>query len=232
MHCVSTVKYQICINGELIDSFTPMNGIRQGDPLSPYLFVLCVEKLSHITFDLAQKGSWKAVKSSQSGPMVSYLFFVDDLILFAEASVKQARIMKDCLELFCQASGQIVNYDKSVIFCFPNTPKEVAKEISCFCDSPQTSNLGKYLGMPLLHTRGTHATYKKLLDRVHSWFWKGKLLSYARCATLIQSVTSSIPIYAMQTTKLPMSVCDELDWLNRNFFWGGSEKRTKVHLCQ
>ncbi|KAI5343240.1 hypothetical protein L3X38_011116 [Prunus dulcis] len=56
MHCVSTVKYQICINGKLTNSFTPMNGIRQGGPLSPYLFVLCVEKLSHIIFDLVQKG--------------------------------------------------------------------------------------------------------------------------------------------------------------------------------
>lgn len=53
-----------------------------------------------------------------------------------------------------------------------------------------------------------------------------------RSPTLIQAVTSSIPIFAMQTTKLPVSVCDELDRLNRIFFWGGSEKRTKVHLCQ
>ncbi|KAI5339865.1 hypothetical protein L3X38_019138 [Prunus dulcis] len=180
----------------------------KGTPYPPTCVVLCVEKLSHIIFDLVQKGCWKAVKSSQSGHVVSHLFFADDLILFAEAYVKQAQIMKGCLEIFCQASGQIANYDKSAVFGSPNTPKEVAKEISCICGSPQTSDLGKYLGMPLLHTRGTHATYKKLLDRVHSRLasWKGKLLSYAGRATLIQAVTSSIPIYAMQTTKLPWNL--------------------------
>lgn len=79
MSYVSYVKYQICVNGELTDSFTPSNEIRQGDPLSPYLFVLCVKKLFHIIFDSVQKGFWKPVKASQSGLVVSHLFFVDDL---------------------------------------------------------------------------------------------------------------------------------------------------------
>ncbi|CAL8168851.1 unnamed protein product [Prunus armeniaca] len=234
MSCVSTVKYQICINGELTESFQPKSGIRQGDPLSPYLFVLCIEKLSHIIFEDVRMGKWRPVKSSQAGPAVSHLFFADDLVLFAEATSNQARVLKNCLEVFCQASGQTVNFDKSAIFCSPNTCKEIAKEISCICGSPLTEDLGRYLGMPLLHSRIDKRTYSSLIDKVHKRLaaWKGKFLSLAGRATLIQSVTSAVPVYAMQTAKLPTSVCDALDKLNRNFFWGGSEKRSRVHLCQ
>ncbi|BBH09066.1 hypothetical protein Prudu_021464 [Prunus dulcis] len=232
--CVSTVRYQICMNGELTDQFLPKNGIRQGDPLSPYLFVMCIEKLSHLIEDSVKKGVWKPVKSSQSGPAVSHLFFADDLVLFAEANSTQARVLKSCLERFYNASGQTVNYDKSVVFCSPNTRKETAKEVSLICGSPLTEDLGKYLGMPMLHSRITKLTYGSLIDKVHKRLasWKSKFLSLAGRATLIQAVTSAVPIYAMQTSKLPISVGHELDKLNRNFFWGGREKKLKIHLCQ
>ncbi|CAL8164027.1 unnamed protein product [Prunus armeniaca] len=108
MNCVQSVRYQINVNKELTAPFSPMNGIRQGDPLSPYLFVLCIEKLSHIICDAVSKKKWRPMKSSQSGPAISHLFFADDLVLFVEASANQAKIMKSCLDLFCSASGQVV----------------------------------------------------------------------------------------------------------------------------
>lgn len=88
------------MNGEVIESFTPGSGICQGDLLSPYLFVLCIEKLSHIVLEADSNKRWKLVKASQSGPTVSHLFFANDLILFAESSSKQARVMKHCLDKF------------------------------------------------------------------------------------------------------------------------------------
>ncbi|VVA32958.1 Hypothetical predicted protein, partial [Prunus dulcis] len=101
------------------------------------------------------------------------------------------------------AFGQTMNFAKSAIFCSPNTCKMVAKEIGAICGSPITENLGKYLGMPLLHSRVTKATYNGLLDKVQSRLaaWKRKCLSLAGRATLIQAVTSSIPVYTMQTVK-------------------------------
>ncbi|CAL2229209.1 unnamed protein product [Prunus armeniaca] len=76
---------------------------------------------------------------------------------------------------------------------------EVAKEISFICGSPLTENLGKYLGMPMLHSRITQTTYGGLVDKVHSRLasWKSKLLSLAGRSTSIQAVASTIPIYTM-----------------------------------
>lgn len=165
MHCVTSTSFQISFNGELTDSFKAQRGIRQGDPLSPYIFVLCMEKLSHLIHTAVSVHRWKPVKASQSGPKVSHLFFADDLMLFAEASTTQADTLKECLDLFCSLSGQAVNYDKSLIFCSPNTNKHLASDISRICGSPTTNNLGKYLGMPLVHSRINKHTYATILTK-------------------------------------------------------------------
>ncbi|CAL9031736.1 unnamed protein product [Prunus brigantina] len=70
-----------------------------------------------------------------------------------KASTKQAQIMRECLEKFCSVSGQAVNFDKSAIFCSPNTGNVLAQDISRICGSPLTENLGNYLGMPILHNK-------------------------------------------------------------------------------
>ena len=219
MSCISSASFQVILNGDLSEKFASGSGIRQGDPLSPYIFVLCMEKLSHLIQSAIEIGAWKPIRSSQNGPLVSHLFFADDLILFAEASCSQARILKQCMDRFCELSGQSVNFDKSKLFCSPNTDKKLAKDISAICGSPLTGDLGKYLGMPLIHSRVSKNTYSDLVDKVQSRLagWKSKILNIAGRVTLIQAVNSSIPVYAMQTAKLPISTAMTLDKLNRDF---------------
>lgn len=101
------------LNGDLSKAFSADRGVRQGGPLSPYIFVLCIEKLSHLIQTSAEIGQWKPIKSSQHGPLVSHLFFANDLILFAEASTSQARVLKKVVDSFCKLPGQSVNFDKS-----------------------------------------------------------------------------------------------------------------------
>ncbi|KAM5551745.1 hypothetical protein ABKV19_026542, partial [Rosa sericea] len=233
MDCVSTTSFQVCLNGELTETFRASRGIRQGDPLSPYLFVLCMEKLSHLINSTVEVGQWKPVRASGSGPFISHLFFADDLILFADASCEQARILKRCLDVFCDISGQEVSYDKSVLFCSPNTCKALAASISKICGSKLTSNLGKYLGVPLIHSKVTKRTYAPVLDKVQSRLagWKSKMLNLAGRITLIKAVTNSIPVYTMQTVRLPVSICDALDKCNREFLWGDCNGKKKIHLA-
>jgi hypothetical protein len=92
-----------------------------------------------------------------------------------------------------------------------------------------TDDLGKYLGMPLIHSRINKQTYASLLDKIQSRLssWKSKTLSMAGRLTLINYVTASIPIYSMQTARLPMSLCQDIDKVNRNFLWGDIEGKKK-----
>lgn len=136
------------------------------------------------------------------------------------------------MDEFCNLSGQTVNFDKSAIYCSPNTCHNEVKKISRVFGSPITKDLGRYLGMPLIQARITKYTYANLVDKVQNRLasWKSKHLSMAGRLTLIQAVNSSIPTYAMQTTKLPTATCSQLDKLNRNFLWGDTTEKKKIHL--
>nr|KYP38810.1 Transposon TX1 uncharacterized [Cajanus cajan] len=115
-HCISSPSMQVLWNGEALSEFTPSRGIRQGDPLSPYIFVLCMERLFHL-IDIAENHKlWKPIKLSKKGPPLSYLAFADDLILFSEATLDQAEIINTCMDLFCKSSGMKVSQEKTSLF--------------------------------------------------------------------------------------------------------------------
>lgn len=232
MHRVSSTSFQVILNGDLFDKFTAGRGVRQGEPLSPYICVLCMEKVSHLIQAAIEDGDWKPIISSQSGPLVSHLFFTNDLILFVEASPHQSRILKNRMDVLYAHFGQSVNFDKSKLYCSPNISKELAAKVSHICGSPLTNDLGMYLEMPLIHSRVSKSTYSELIDKVQSHLagWKSKYLSMASKLTLLRFVNAAIHIDAMQTAKLPISTCDTLDKLIRDFLWGDCEGKKKVHL--
>ncbi|OMO87284.1 reverse transcriptase [Corchorus capsularis] len=232
MYCVSNIDLAIIWNGEVLPAFHPQQGLRQGDPLSPYLFILVMERLSHMILERVEHKVWHPVKASRSGPMVSHLFFADDLMLFAEASEDQVNVITDVLDEFAKASGLRVSLEKSKLWFSPNVHQQKATVLSRLCGIPLAQELGTYLGVPIIHGKVSKATYQHVVDKVLRRLanWKGKVLSYAGRRTLIQSTLSSIPIYTMQTALLPASTAERLDQLNRNFLWGGDVDNSRGHL--
>lgn len=83
--CVKTISYQFCINGSLVGPIYPKRGLRQGDPLSPYLFMLCVEGMSNALDKGTEERVIHGCKISQTAPPISHLMFADDSFLFSEA---------------------------------------------------------------------------------------------------------------------------------------------------
>lgn len=96
----------------------------------------------------------------------------------------------------------------------------------------ETGDLGTYPGVPTINGRTSKRDYQYLVDRINGKLagWKSKVMSLAGRTTLVQSSTTCMPYYAMHTTKLQISTCDEIDWISRRFLWGGTKENQKIHL--
>ena len=120
MQCVRSISFLVLINGFLGEYFRPHRGLRQGDPLSPYLFVLCEEGLSSMIYQAKQAQMLRRIRITRAEPMVSHLFFVDDSIIFSRASEDKCSTIINILNTYERASGQKVNFEKSSFFFSPN----------------------------------------------------------------------------------------------------------------
>ena len=151
MSCVATTNTALLFNGSKLYSFQPSRGIRQGDPISPYLFLLCMEFLgAHIT-SMCEVRRWDKVRASRRGPSFSHVFFADDLMLFAKADRKNCEAIIEVLDNFCNLAGQKINLEKLKILLSPNVTGGRRKGICRRLGITETSNLGKYLGFPIIY---------------------------------------------------------------------------------
>ncbi|WCJ40291.1 DNAse I-like superfamily protein [Euphorbia peplus] len=234
MFCISSVSLQIMWNGSPTPPFFPSRGIRQGDPLSPYICVLCMERLAHQIEGKCRLGLWKPLCFGGNQVRLSHLFFADDLLLFAQANRSQASVIKETLQEFCNASGHKVSASKSNIFFSDNLPNRYREEVLHILDFRPTSDLGKYLGVPLIHSRITRGTYQYILDGIRGKLlgWAANTLSFAGRITLAKAVLSAIPYFSMQTACLPVYVCSKIDELIRAFLWGSTRDARKISLVK
>ncbi|KAE8732459.1 hypothetical protein F3Y22_tig00002058pilonHSYRG00012 [Hibiscus syriacus] len=231
MFCIKSSTIEPLWNGEITEILNPKQGLRQGDPLSPYLFILVMERLSHMILEREEKGLWKSFKCLRGGVKLSHLFFTDDLLLFAEAKADQMNNIRSCLHEFSRA-GVEVNLQKSKKFISPNVNSNMARDLSHLCGISLTDDLGTYLGVPIIHKRVNAGTHAPLIDKVMRKLagWKGRVLSMAGRRTLIEAVSNAIPIHTMQTAILPVVVSKKLDSLSANFLWGGDIVYAHNHL--
>ena len=127
--CVSTITTSILVNGDALEPIYPSRGIRQGDPLSPYLFIICMDYLGQLIEEKCMMKLWQPIKASQSGPDFSDLFFADDLVLFAKADYVNCSAIRDVLDEFCCLLGQTVSESKSRVYFSPNVDRDTRESL-------------------------------------------------------------------------------------------------------
>ncbi|KAL5537789.1 hypothetical protein UlMin_045385 [Ulmus minor] len=121
MTCISSACMTILLNGSPVHNFIPKRGLRQGNPLSPYLFIIAMEVLSRLIQQKVDSGLISGFKINRHTPLLHHCFFADDVFLMGKCTFNEAFQFKDCLDRFCHWSGYNLIRSLRVgrVECFP-----------------------------------------------------------------------------------------------------------------
>jgi hypothetical protein len=231
MTCVKSVKYRVRFNSIETDTILPTRGLRQGDPLSPYLFLLVAEGLSYMLKGAEERGELEGVRVCREAPVISHLLFADDSLILMHVDKKNADCLIDNLNRYCANSGQKVSEAKSSIYFSSNTEVNV-KTKACEVLNIMTESLGdKYLGLPAMVGADRSDCFRHLIDRVNSRIngWKEKLLSLGGKEILIKSIAQVVPVYAMMVFKISKNICKGITNAISQYRWGDDNEHKRIH---
>ncbi|KAL0295721.1 UNVERIFIED_CONTAM: Retrovirus-related Pol polyprotein from type-2 retrotransposable element R2DM [Sesamum angustifolium] len=221
--CVTSAHYSVVVNGGVHGFFAGARGLRQGDPMSPYLFVLVMEVLHMILQQLIEQDGefqyhWRCQELN-----LFQLSFADDLLLLCKADVRSVNLFRQGLDRFATLSGLNTNPQKSQLI--------LSKAASGLRDS-LLATLGfqegqlpvRYLGLPLISARLSIADCQPLLQKIDSRIkgWEGVQLSFAGRVQLIKSVLISFEVYWAMAFILPKGIIKEMMKRLRTFLWKGN----------
>ncbi|KAL2252008.1 UNVERIFIED_CONTAM: hypothetical protein Sindi_2323100 [Sesamum indicum] len=221
--CITTASFSIGLNGKPHGFFNGARGLRQGDPLSPYLFVLVMEIL-HLEFlqlieqDMQFTYHWKCEPAR-----VFQLGFADDLLLFCRADMDSVRVFKMGLDRFAEWSGLRLNIQKSHLI-LSRSAQDRREHMLAVLGFQEGHLPMRYLGLPLLSSRLSISDCQPLLSKIdaHTTGWEGISLSYAGRVQIIKSVLSTLSLYWASAFILPKVVIKEVEKRLRTFLWKGT----------
>ncbi|KAL0298520.1 UNVERIFIED_CONTAM: putative mitochondrial protein [Sesamum radiatum] len=224
------VEWSSSRGGSQFGSITPQRGLRQGDPLSPYLFLLCTESLSSLFREAADRGLVPGLAVCSRAPRISHLLFADDTMVFSPADLPTVHAIRQILNVYKLASGQEINLHKSSAVFSRNTPLDIQRDLAEALGLCLGNKHEVYLGLPAVAFRSKRALFAALKDRIWKRIqgWHEKTLSQTGKAVLIQAVVQAIPSYAMSCFKLPRTLLHEFQALAANFFWHDGDRR-RIH---
>ena len=221
--CITGCMVSIKLNGALEGFFQCKNGLRQGDPLSPYLFVLCMEVLTRcLNYNTSNSESfsyhWRTKELR-----LSHLTFVDDLFLFCKGDLNSATVLLDSVLWFSKLSGLILSASKCLGF-FCSVPEATILHILNRYGFSRGELPINYLGLPLITSRLNKQICAPLLLRLSRRIqgWAVRTLRYSGRLQLIISMLQGIHNYWSMYLFLPNGVLNNIQSIFAKFLWGGS----------
>eukprot|EP00253_Pinus_taeda_P015197 PITA_15197 len=230
MECISFNWTAPLINGRPGIAFKSSRGLRQGCPLSPFLYIIMAETLSLHLENKRRIKEITGIDIVRGSKGINHSLFADDTLLIGGASSLMARRFKETLDLFLQASGGKLKNNKCMIYTW-NVPRHITQRISLIMEIPAQGNWSHfmYLGLPLaketIKTEIWAKLIEKLRGKLQSWgvYW----LNLAGRTILIKAILSALPIYQFATTLAPASIHKHMELIIRSFLCQGGKQDTK-----
>ena len=231
MTCISSVSYQVLINGEAKGHIVPSRGLRQGDPLSPFLFILCTEVLiSQIKHAEAEK-KLSGIKIARACPSVSHLLFADDSLFFCKAEHEECRELMRLIDVYGKASGQQLNKSKSSVLFGSKVVASKKYDLKRSLAINQEGGMGMYLGLPEKICGSKKQVFSFVQERLNNRTnsWSAKLLSKGGKEVQIKSIAQAVPSYVMSCYLLPQGITQNLTSVVSRYWWSTKQNNRGRH---
>ncbi|WVZ77498.1 hypothetical protein U9M48_025357 [Paspalum notatum var. saurae] len=223
---LSTASSCVLLNGRPGQRIFHHRGVRQGDSLSPMLFILAMDAFNKLFINAGQRG----ILTKPGFPAVRYQcsLYADDAILFVSASLTEAARIKRLLEIFGNASGLVTNLNKCSLSTIA-ADEELTGSIAGVLGCKVTPFPFVYLGLPLSSKALPKICMHGLVEKVAKKLpvSHGPLMSRSGRLVWIKSVLMAMPVFAMMANSLPAWVKDDIDSICRKFLWAGSDRSVR-----
>jgi hypothetical protein len=227
--CVCYGNLSVLVNGCPTEEVNIQRGLKQGDPLAPFLFLLVVEGLSGLVRSAEARGLYHGVKVGNSDLSISHLQYADDTLFLGEASMANLWSLKTILRCFELASGLKVNFAKSYVMGV-NVGAGFLGLAERFLHCRVGSVPFTYLGLPVGANPRLERTWQPLLQLLESRLgsWGNRYVSLGGRVVLLNSVLNAIPIFYLSVMKMPTKVWKHIVRLQREFLWGGTKRSGSI----
>ena len=180
MECVQSMTYLVLINGEPTETITPSRGIRQRDPLSPYLFLLCLDGFSGLLEQVVAKKSLEGFSLCKYGPKICHLLFANNSLLFCWAGVNDVSKILEILRKYERASGQKLKANKTTIFFGGNVMDSAKMQVQSLLGVSEIKEYENYLGLPVVVGRHKKASFNYIKNHFGVNFKGGRKKFYPK----------------------------------------------------
>uniref|UniRef100_A0A1J3D6G7 Reverse transcriptase domain-containing protein n=1 Tax=Noccaea caerulescens TaxID=107243 RepID=A0A1J3D6G7_NOCCA len=231
MSCVTTVSYQVLINGHPHGSIIPTRGIRQGDPLSPYLFIICSEMLARMLKKAEMEERITGLKVARNAPAVTHLMFADDTMFYCRERDDELDQLRSILDKYSLASGQRINYLKSSIYFGKKIPIDRREVIKERLEIHQNGGKGRYLGLPESFGGSKVSILSYLKENLSQKVggWQNKFLSSGGKEIMLKAVAFALPTYTMTCFLVPKTICKKIMSIIADFWWKNNNDHRGMH---
>lgn len=220
--CVCGGSMSVLVNGSPTEEIHIQRGLKQGDPLAPFLFLLVAEGFSGLMRNMSRLNMFEGIWMHPEGMELSHLQYADDTICMGKATVENLWVLKALLRGFEMVSGLRVNLFKSCLMGL-NVEREFMVMACNFLNCNEGSIPFKYLGLPVGANPRSLTTWEPLLEHISSRLnsWGNRYISFGGRIVLLNSVINAIPIFYRSFLKMPDKVWRKLVRIQREFLWEG-----------